>query len=150
MARTFAPRHLIIRTCGLYGSHGVGGKGGNFIETMLKLAAAGKEIKVVDDQRCTPSSTVDVASLVAALIAKDAEGLYHATNTGDTTWHGLASKVFALTNMKADLKPTTSAQYAAAAHRPAYSVLSTKKLESLGIPAPRPWQDAVAEYLKNR
>lgn len=150
MARTFSPRHLIVRTCGLYGVHGVGGKGGNFVETMLKLAAAGKELNVVNDQRCTPSSTADVAKLIAALIAKDAEGIYHVTNSGDTTWYDLAAEIFKQANVTAKLSPTTSTKYAAPAHRPAYSVLSTAKLQSLGIAAPRDWTLALADYLTSR
>jgi dTDP-4-dehydrorhamnose reductase len=130
--------------------HGVGGKGGNFVETMLKLAAAGKELAVVDDQRCTPSSTADVAVLIAALVAKDAEGIFHATNGGDTTWHGFAAEIFRQAKAPAKLSPTTSAKYAAPAHRPAYSVLSTAKLQGLGIEAPRDWKEALAEYLASR
>ncbi len=150
MARTFAPKHLIVRTCGLYGVHGVGGKGGNFVETMIKLGRAGKVLKVVDDQRCTPSASADVAKTIAALIEADAEGIVNVTNSGDTTWHGLAAEIFKLAKIDAVLSPTTSAEYAAPAHRPAYSVLSTAKLQSLGLPEPRHWKDALAEYLTTR
>jgi len=147
MVQTFAPQHLIVRTCGLYGAHGVGGKGGNFIQTMLKLARAGKEISVVNDQRCTPSFTVDVADAIATLIENKAQGIVHVVNGGDTTWHDLAAEAFRIAKVSAKLNPTSSAAYAAPAHRPDYSVLSTAKLTSLGVPALQDWRDALAAYL---
>jgi dTDP-4-dehydrorhamnose reductase len=150
MARTFAPKHLIVRTCGLYGIHGVGGKGGNFIETMLRLAREGRDLPVVNDQRCTPSYSVDVAAGIASLIEKNAEGICHVTNAGDTTWHGLAAEIFRQAKVSAKLAPTTSAAWAAPAHRPVYSVLSNARLESLGITPPRHWKDALAAYLFER
>jgi dTDP-4-dehydrorhamnose reductase len=149
MARTFAPRHLIIRTCGLYG-RGVGGKGGNFVETMLKLAAAGKDLSVIDDQRLTPSNVTDVAAAMSALIELDAVGLFHVTNAGDCTWHGFAQEIFKQAGVSAKLSATTSARYASPAHRPAYSVLSNAKLHAAGVAPLRVWPDALAAYLKAR
>ena len=58
LALNACPATLVVRTCGLYGLHGTGGKKGNFVETMLRLAHTGKAIRVVDDQQCTPSYTV--------------------------------------------------------------------------------------------
>ena len=67
--RAICPRHFVIRTCGLYGVWGAGGKGGNFVETMLRLAGQGKPLRVVDDQTCTPTYTADLAAAAAALTA---------------------------------------------------------------------------------
>jgi dTDP-4-dehydrorhamnose reductase len=150
MVRTFAPKHLIVRTCGLYGVRGSGGKGGNFVETMLRLAAAGKPLKVVGDQRCTPSTTADVAAAIAALITHDASGIAHITNSGDCTWHEFAAEIFRQSKITADLSPTTSAVYAAPAHRPTYSVLANNALAKLGIAPLRPWQEALSAYLAER
>src|SRR5437868_6108102 len=80
--RTECPKHFVIRTCGLYGVWGSGGKGGNFVETMLRVAAQGKPLRVVNDQHCTPSYTADVAATAAALIATGRHGLFHVTNSG--------------------------------------------------------------------
>lgn len=144
------PRNLIIRTCGLYGVWGSGGKGGNFVETMLKLAAAGKAIKVVNDQRCTPSFTADVAAAIAVLIPKAASGVVNITNAGSMTWHEFAAEIFRQSQIDADLSPITSAEFNAPARRPAYSVLSNDRLVSLGIPRPRHWREALADYLSKR
>ncbi len=85
VVRALCPRHFVIRTCGLYGVWGSGGKGGNFVETMLRLAGQGKPLRVVADQTCTPSTTVDVAAATARLIETQRYGLYHVTNSGATT-----------------------------------------------------------------
>jgi dTDP-4-dehydrorhamnose reductase len=143
-------RHLVIRTCGLYGAHGVGGKGGNFVETMLRLAREGKPIRVVDDQRCTPTYTVDLADATKALIERGATGLVHVTSGGDCTWYEFAQEIFRLAGLKPDLKPISSAEFGAPARRPAYSVLSNAKLHSLGVKPLRHWKDALAAYLKER
>jgi dTDP-4-dehydrorhamnose reductase len=150
LVRSVCPRHLIVRTCGLYGVWGVGGKGGNFVETMLRVAGQGKPLLVVDDQRCTPTYTADLADAIAALVTRSAEGLYHATNAGDCTWYGFATEIFRQSGVQADLTPITSEQFGSPARRPGYSVLSTGKLEQAGIAQPRPWRDALAAYLRER
>lgn len=144
------PGNLVIRTCGLYGVRGSGGKGGNFVETMLRLAGEGKPLRVVNDQRCTPSYTVDVAEVTVQLIARDATGLFHATNSGDCTWYEFAAEIFKQSGLKPRLTPITSEEFGAAAKRPTYSVLSTAKLAAfLGSPL-RSWKDALTAYLAER
>jgi dTDP-4-dehydrorhamnose reductase len=150
LALTADPRHLVVRTCGLYGVWGSGGKGGNFVETMLRVAGQGKPLRVVNDQRCTPSYTKDVAAAVAALIERGARGLYHVTNAGDCSWYELAAEVFRVAGVAADLTPIPTSEYPTAARRPGYSVLATDKLAAAGVPRPRPWREAVAAYLEER
>jgi dTDP-4-dehydrorhamnose reductase len=145
LVRSIAPNGLVIRTCGLYGVHGSGGKGGNFVETMLRVAGQGKPLRVVADQHCTPSYTVDVAEASAALIRGGASGLVHVTNAGSCTWHEFASEIFRLAKMTPELTAITSAQFGAPARRPAYSVLSN----SAGLTM-RPWQEALAAYMVER
>jgi dTDP-4-dehydrorhamnose reductase len=145
-----SPNHLVIRTCGLYGVWGSGGKGGNFVETMLRVAAQGKPLRVVADQRCTPSYTADVAAATVALLERGATGLYHVVNSGECSWHEFAAEIFRQVGVQADLTPITSAEFGAPAPRPAYSVLSTAKLASvLGSPL-RHWTEALAAYLAER
>ena len=150
LARTLAPKHLAVRTCGLYGLRGSGGKGGNFVETMLRAAAEGRTLRVVDDQRCTPSATTDVAAAIADLIAADAVGLFHATNAGSCTWFEFASGVFRQAGVTADLSPCRTAERTDPARRPQYSVLSMAKLGTVGVSAPRSWQEALATYVAER
>jgi dTDP-4-dehydrorhamnose reductase len=150
LVRSICPKHFIIRTCGLYGVWGSGGKGSNFVETMLRLAGQGKPLRVVADQTCTPSYTADVASATAALLRTGRYGLYHVTNTGSCSWHEFARTIFELARVPADLAPTTSREYGAPARRPAYSVLATSSYSTLGLPPLRPWHEALAVYLQER
>lgn len=143
-------RNLVVRTCGLYGAHGVGGKGGNFVETMLRLARDEKPIRVVHDQRCTPTYTVDLADATEALIARGASGLVHVTNGGDCTWFEFAHEIFRLAGLRPNLAPISSAEFGATARRPAYSVLSNAKLHALGVKPLRHWKEALAAYLAAR
>jgi dTDP-4-dehydrorhamnose reductase len=148
--RSLCPKHFVIRTCGLYGVWGSGGKGGNFVETMLRVAGQGKPLRVVADQVCTPSYTVDVATAAAALLQTGRYGLYHLTNSGSCSWHELARTIFATAGVAADLTPIASKDWPAPARRPAYSVLGMDAYRALGLPALPPWPDAVAAYLQER
>ena len=150
LVRSICPRHFVIRTCGLYGVWGSGGKGGNFVETMLRVAGQGKPLRVVADQTCTPTYTVDLAAAAAALMTTGRYGLYHLTSAGACSWHDFARTIFGLAGVKADLTPIVSREFGAAARRPAYSVLSAAAYESLSLPPLRPWQEAVAAYLVER
>ncbi|MBO0700838.1 MAG: dTDP-4-dehydrorhamnose reductase [Zavarzinella sp.] len=150
LVRALCPKHFVVRTCGLYGVWGSGGKGGNFVETMLRLAGQGKPLRVVNDQRCTPSFTADIAEATAALIQTGKFGLYHLTNAGDCTWFEFAREIFRISGVAADLASITSEQFGAPARRPAYSVLANDKAVSAGIRPLRPWQDAVRAYLGQR
>jgi dTDP-4-dehydrorhamnose reductase len=147
LLRSCCPKHFIIRTCGLYGAGGSGGKGGNFVTTMLRLAAAGKPLRVVADQVCTPTYTIDLANAVAALLPTDHYGLYHITNTQACSWYEFARAIFDLAGLRADLTPITSADYAAAARRPAYSVLTTDGYDRLNLFPLRSWTEALPAYL---
>lgn len=149
-ARRYCSRHFVIRTCGLYGMGGSRSKGGNFVETMLKLAAQKKSLRVVADQIITPTSTADLAERVLPLIESERHGLYHMTSTGQCSWYEFAAEVFRLAKVAADLQPTDSRSFGAKARRPAYSVLDNSQLRSIGIAEFRPWQEALAEYVNRR
>jgi len=150
VVRSASDKNLVIRTCGLYGVWGSGGKGGNFVETMLKMAGEGKPLRVVNDQLCTPSYTADVAEATAALIQSGHAGLFHLTNAGFCSWFEFAAEIFRQAQVNADLAPTTSVQFRRPAKRPPFSVLSNAKLTSAGIRSPRSWRDAIAAYLVER
>ncbi len=150
LVRALCPRHLVLRTCGLYGAWGSGGKGGNFVETMIRLATQGRELRVVADQECTPSYTVDVAAATAALLESGRTGLYHVTNTGSCSWHQFAATIFELEGLTPQLIPIRSQDYGAPARRPAYSVLSTASYQGLSLPPLRNWRDALAAYVADR
>lgn len=144
--RSGCPRHFVVRTCGLYG--GEPGRGsGNFVETMLRLGRERGAVRVVDDQRCCPSFGGDVAEALLELSQTDAWGLYHATNEGEATWCEFATAVFKVCDLEVGVTPITTAEFGAAARRPAFSVLDCAKLESvIGRRLPR-WSEALSRYL---
>jgi len=150
LIRLTGPRHLIVRTCGLYGRHGSGGKGGNFVETMLKLGSQGKLRGVVADQVCTPTATTDLAQATVRLLEREATGLFHITNAGACSWWEFACAIFELSGLDVEVKRLTSAEFGAAAARPSYSVLALARWQALGLPALRPWREALADYLQGR
>jgi len=142
-------RHFVIRTCGLYGLAGSSGKGGNFVENMLKRAASSGQVKVVRDQVLTPSYTVDVAEAVARLVPTERYGTYHVSSEGECSWHRFTEEIFHLENVPAELVAVTTDQFPSPVQRPSYSVLSKQKLRGQQIEMP-PWQDALERYLAAR
>lgn len=151
--RSLCRRYWIVRTCGLYGnvsrsvrSDRDTGKG-NFVATMLRLGAERPELRVVNDQRCTPTSSADLADALVELLATSAYGLYHATNAGDCTWYEFAQEIFRLAKLSPRVIPITSAEYGAKARRPEYSVLSCVKLQAVIGRTIRPWHEALKQYL---
>jgi dTDP-4-dehydrorhamnose reductase len=150
MTRIGVEEFFIVRSTGLYAVGGSSGKGGNFIETMLKLARGGQTIRVVDDQVLTPTYAVDLAGRICDLIQTKEYGLYHMTSTGEVSWHGFAAKIFELSKVEADLHPTTSEEFGARAARPHYSVLDNLHTREIGLEDMRPWDEALADYLEER
>jgi dTDP-4-dehydrorhamnose reductase len=149
MLRLTWERHFVIRTCGLYGVAGSAGKGGNFVETMLKKAGEGVPIRVVDDQVLTPTFTGDLAEAVSILIRTEAYGLYHVSAEGQCSWYEFARTIFELEKLTVDLRSVSSSQFSSPVQRPAYSVLSKQKLSQLGI-VMKTWREGLASYLAAR
>lgn len=145
--RATCERHFVVRTCGLYGRPPAGGKG-NFVETMLRLGKGKGEVKVVNDQHCTPTSAADLAEMILALLKTDAYGLYHATNAGQATWHEFAKEIFRESGTIARALPISTAEFGAKARRPAFSVLDCSKLQSVTGLRIRDWRESLAEYLE--
>lgn len=140
-------KHLIVRTCGLYARpSGEPVRGRNFVDTMRVLGRERATLRVVQDQRCTPTFVPDLARAILFLLSHEHYGTFHVVNGGEVTWYEFACEIFRLEGRSPELIPITSAEYAAAAPRPAYSVLSTAKYEATGGPKLRPWQEALAEY----
>ena len=156
--RRSLPRHVILRTAWVYGV-----QGGNFVKTMLRLAAERDELRVVADQRGSPTSAADLAAAIASVAAQIGRveqgrgegspwGTYHCTNAGATTWHGFAEEIVRLAapslGRTPRVTPITTAEYPTPATRPANSTLACGKLESRFGLKMRPWQEALAEVVR--
>ena len=145
--RAAAPRHLVLRPAWLYSD-----RGRNFLTTILRLARERPELRVVADQRGSPTAAADLAAAIIAvaprLLAADAPyGLYNLAGAGETTWHGFAERIVARQSARTGLKPRVvpiaTADYPTPASRPANSVLDSGKFQAaFGVVLPR-WQDTV-------
>lgn len=141
MVRQILGRHYILRTAWLYG------EGNNFVRTMLSLAEKNTTLRVVNDQIGTPTSTVDLARAIFALLAADAYGTYHATCQGQCSWYEFACEIFRQTGKQVEVLPVTTEEFPRPAKRPAHSVLDNYMLRmTVGDPM-RNWQQALKEYL---
>jgi dTDP-4-dehydrorhamnose reductase len=138
------PDCCIVRTSWLFG---IGGK--CFPDTILKLAANRPALDVVNDQRGSPTYVVDLARVIVSLCRQRANGIVHATNSGDCTWFEFAQQIVKSAGLLTTVRPASSAQMARPAPRPAYSVLSPASLTALGIEMPS-WQSALRRYLEQR
>jgi len=149
--RATTEKHFVIRTSGLYGKSPCRAKGGlNFIELMLKLAKERGEVRVVDSEVVTPTSTAELAQQMVQLSRSDCYGLYHATAEGSCSWYEFAREIFAVTDTAVRLKVAAPGEFPAKVARPKYSVLENRALKSRGLNMFRPWQDALHKYLGNR
>jgi dTDP-4-dehydrorhamnose reductase len=138
------PDCCLARTSWLFG---MGGK--CFPDTILKLAGSRPALDVVDDQRGSPTYTVDLARAIIPLCRKNATGVVHVTNTGDCTWFDFAKEIVESARLSTIVRPVSSARMARPAPRPAYSVLSADRLRALGVDMPS-WRDALRRYLEER
>ena len=146
-------RHILLRTAWVYSPHGK-----NFVNTMLRLAEDRQELNVVEDQYGSPTLAEDLAGVTLNIVdqinAGQVEapwGVYHATGQGVTNWSGFAKSILALAGKKdVRVRPIPASDYPTPAPRPAYSVLSNKRLEQVfGLSLPH-WEDALARCLSDR
>jgi len=146
--RNTAEKHFVVRTSAIYGKSPCRAKGGlNFIELMLKLSRERSEVRVVDSEVVTPTSTSEIASQIVVLSKSDAYGLYHATAEGSCSWYEFAKEIFSLTNTKITLKIADPKEFPAKVRRPQYSVLENRSLNRNRINLFKPWQQGLREYL---
>lgn len=143
-------KHYIVRVSGLFGINPSRMKGTNFVETMLRLGAKGNRLRIVSDESLSPTYTVDAAQAIRQLVDTNEYGLYHLSNQGDCTWFEFAGEIFKQAGLNVEIAPVTAAEYGAPARRPLNSCLENKRLHKLNIAPQRNWQDALADYLKNR
>lgn len=138
---------LVVRVASLFGVSGASGKGGNFVETMIRVGREKGELKVVNDITMSPTFTADAAEALLALVEREAPaGVYHVVNSGRATWFEFARRIVERAGIGARVEPIGSDRYPMAARRPAFSVLDNSKVAALAGEMP-PWEDALDRYL---
>lgn len=140
--RAHAPRHLIVRTSGLYGRDGP-----NFVLKVLQRAAHGAQLRVVTDQVTSPTWTRHLADGLLRLIQGEATGTFHLTNSGRTSWHEFACAALDVAGYRIDVCPIMTAELVTAARRPQYAVLDNRAARLRGEPSLAPWYEALTAYI---
>ncbi|MGH7755126.1 MAG: dTDP-4-dehydrorhamnose reductase [Vulcanimicrobiaceae bacterium] len=150
LTRRHGDRHFIIRTSGLYGPVVSTVKGYTFIDRILRQAAAGEPLRVVDDVVFSPSYAVDVARAVRGLIEREAYGTYHISNAGACSWYDFAVEGLRAAGLTAPIERTSARDFASAVRRPGYSPFAHEGIARAGL-APMPsWQAGLRDYLTVR
>jgi dTDP-4-dehydrorhamnose reductase len=140
---------VVARVSSLFGVAGASGKGGNFVETMLRLAKNRGALSVVDDQIMAPTATADAAEALWRLIFTRAPaGIYHVAGSGQASWFDFAKEIVTRSGLGHTLvEPVPTARMPTPARRPPYSVLANEKLtQTVGWTMPD-WRDALDRYL---
>jgi dTDP-4-dehydrorhamnose reductase len=147
-ALAYARDALVIRTAGLYGLHGSASKGGNFVTRMLARAHEQGALKVVADQRLTPTFTSDLAARILEAVDAGVTGTLHVTNAGATSWHGFTEAIMELAGVSVPVEAVSTVRQPGAADRPLNGVLVSPASERAGLAPLRPWRTALADYLE--
>ena len=138
------PRHVIVRSSWLFGAGG-----GNFVETMLKLAAEHGEARVVDDQVGCPTYTGQLAGALLELAGATAGayGVHHVAGGGACSWYEFALEVFEQADVECATTACASEEFPRAAARPAYSELVSEHPDTPRLPS---WREGLGAYLAQR
>lgn len=137
-----ADDYLIVRTAWLFGKNGR-----NFVRFVVERVKEGGELKVIYDQVGSPTYTKDLAEALLQLLKKSARGVFNVVNEGSATRYEIVSKVIRIMGMDAVVEKVRSEDLQRPARRPSFTVLSTQKLNSIGIRM-RNWEEAVEEYVR--
>ena len=136
-------RAWVVRTSGLFGA---GGR--NFVDAVAARMRRGEPLRVVADQVCSRTYSVDLAAAIWELVTEMPPwGIYHFCNEGGSSWYEFAQAVQSAVGTKVPIEPVTSAVYGAPAPRPAWSVLSVARWVGVGLRAPRDETEALAAYV---
>jgi dTDP-4-dehydrorhamnose reductase len=148
-ALNYCDKAYVVRVSGIYGKVPSRAKGGNFVTTMLKLAKEKPEVRVVNDEVLTPTPTLEIAKSTAALIRKDAFGLYHMSCEGQVSWYEFARAIWDTLKLDTPLYPASVNDFPLVVKRPFYSVLENRNLKNAGVGKMPDWKDALENFLKS-
>ena len=135
-------RHFVVRSSWLFGV-----RGGNCVETMLRLAESQNEVLVVRDEVGSPTYTWHLAYGVVRLIEGVEFGIHHMAAAGRCSWYEFAREIFEQAKVECKVLSTTAAEFGRSASRPPYSVMVSQREHAIRLPS---WQDGLAGYLAQR
>lgn len=144
------PASLVVRSASLFGHAGARGKGGNFVETMLRLGRDAGEVRVVCDQWMSPTSTLALSRALVELLGSPATGVLHVAAPDHCSWAEFAAEIFRLAHLPARVTPVPADEYPTKARRPRFSALACQRVAGLGVAVTPGWREMLAEYLERR
>ncbi|MDN4620704.1 dTDP-4-dehydrorhamnose reductase [Paenibacillus sp. PsM32] len=148
LIQSLSSRYFIVRTSWVYGLHG-----NNFVKTMLKLGQEKPQLKVVHDQKGSPTYTVDLAEFLTELMVTEKYGVYHASNSDSCTWYEFTQEIFRQAtdildvDIQAVLEPCATSEFPRPAPRPANSVMEHLSIRTNGFTDIRSWQEGLNAFL---
>ena len=142
--KQFSTKYFIVRTAWLYGYYG-----NNFVKTMMKIGREKGACRVVCDQRGNPTNAADLAHHILKLLTTEEYGIYHGTGEGECSWYEFTKEIISLSGIDATVSPCTTEEYPTPAKRPAYSSLDNMMFRTTVGNEFRPWQEALAAFIKN-
>jgi len=147
-ALSYDPRALVVRGAGLYGLHGSASKGGNFVTRMVGRAREQGELKMVADQRLSPTFTADLAAALIEAVEADARGVLHLTASGECSWFEFTQAIMDLAGIDVPLEAVTTTIPPGGVDRPLNGVLARPAADAAGLTPLRHWREALADYMQ--
>ncbi|MEK4363664.1 dTDP-4-dehydrorhamnose reductase [Paenibacillus sp. FSL M8-0212] len=148
MVQSLSSKWFIVRTSWVYGLYG-----NNFVKTMLKLGQEKPKLQVVNDQKGSPTYTVDLGEFLLKLMPTEKYGIYHASNSGTCTWYEFTQAIFEEArelkglSIQAQLEPCTTEQFPRPAPRPRNSVLDHLSIRTNGLSGLRSWREGLRDFI---
>jgi dTDP-4-dehydrorhamnose reductase len=146
-ALAYCPDALVVRAAGLYGRHGSVSKGGNFVQRMLARAHEHGGLRMVADQRLSPTYTADLADALIASVEHGVTGLLHLANTGACSWHEFTLAIMEIAGVDVEVEAVETTRPPGGADRPLNGVLSCERAVEAGVGSLRPWREALSAYM---
>jgi dTDP-4-dehydrorhamnose reductase len=144
-ALAYSDSSLVVRGAGLYGLFGSEQKGGNFVTRMLNRAKEGQQIRMVSDQRLSPTFTRDLAGALIEAVEHDATGLLHLTASGACSWLEFTKAIYEIAGLDVEIEAVTTS---GGTDRPLNGVLARPRADSLGLTPLRDWREALEDYMQ--
>jgi dTDP-4-dehydrorhamnose reductase len=149
-AQAYLEKPLIIRTSGVFGPGGLHTARGNFIEMLLRLAATGKPIRMVEDHIASPTYAPVLAARSVDLVERGQTGVFHVGGGTAISWFNYARLVFEAAGLTPELRPTNEREYRTAARRPKFSALDNARMDALGLEPMPPLDWCIRDYFARR
>lgn len=149
-AQAYCDKALVLRVCGVFGPGGLKTAQGNFVESMIRMAAKGSPIRIVSDFIASPTFAPEIARVTADLIDREQTGVFHAGGGTPVSWYDWARMIFDAAKLEAELKPTNEREYRTPARRPKFSALANARLERVGVAGFPALSEQLRRYFEER